>query len=62
MRKFQFISSFVLKIAALLFMTLDHVGLVLQMSYPYIDWVRMLASIFRTAGRLALPLFVFMIV
>ena len=62
MRKFQFISSFVLKIAALLFMTFDHVGLVLQMAYPYIDWVMILANILRTAGRLALPLFVFMIV
>ena len=62
MRKFQCLSSFILKILALVFMTFDHVGLMLHMAFPYKDNVVLLGNIFRTIGRFALPLFVFMIV
>lgn len=65
MRKMTFLSSFIIKIAAIVFMTLDHVGLLLSMLYPAdmtIVGTYGLATIFRTFGRLALPLFAFMIV
>ena len=62
MRKFHIFSSFILKIFAILFMTLDHVGIYLRMSYPYNNNVNILVTIFRSFGRLALPLFIFMIV
>lgn len=57
--KFPFIiSNFILKIVALLTMTLDHVGYMMQ-DYGMNEG---LAIIFRGLGRLALPLFCFMIV
>lgn len=65
MRKITVLSSFILKIAAIVFMTLDHVGLLLSMLYPTdlsIVGTYGVATIFRTFGRLALPLFAFMIV
>lgn len=61
MRKFQFLSSFWLKILALFFMTLDHVGLMLSMA-PYSGTLSIVCDVLRGLGRLALPLFVFMIV
>lgn len=55
-------SSFALKIIAIVFMTLDHVGLLL-VSFSNVTYAMNLTSqIFRTFGRLAMPLFVFMIV
>lgn len=65
MRKITFLSSFFIKIFAIVFMTFDHVGLLLSMLYPddlAIIGPYGLATIFRTFGRLALPLFAFMIV
>lgn len=62
MRKITFLSSFYIKILALVFMTFDHVGLYLRMQYPFDDSLMQLSEIFRTLGRLALPLFAFMIV
>ena len=62
MRKITFISSFFIKICALLFMTLDHVGLYLRMQYYDNASIMKLSEVFRCFGRLALPLFVFMIV
>jgi len=59
--KFPFLSSFFIKVFALLFMTFDHVGLLLRTSSYNYD-VLQLSNVFRTIGRLALPLFVFMIV
>lgn len=60
--KFLFLSSFFIKVFALLFMTLDHVGLLLATMYPYkLDAVNA-SNVLRGFGRLALPLFVFMIV
>ena len=56
-RKFPLIlSSFWLKIIALLTMTIDHLGYLLPRFNPE------LAKVFRYIGRLALPLFCFMIV
>ena len=52
-------SSFILKVLALVFMTVDHVGVALGMFYGENYWVVMLL---RMIGRLALPLFCFMIV
>ena len=61
MRKITFLSSFILKIAALLTMTFDHVGYLLELTSYNVN-VLEIAKIFRTIGRLALPLFVFMVV
>ena len=56
-RKFPLIlSNFWLKIIALLTMTIDHLGYLLPSYNPE------LANVFRYIGRLALPLFCFMIV
>ena len=52
------LSSFIIKILAFLFMTLDHVGALLQYSVGENYW---LGVTFRCVGRLALPLFCFMI-
>ena len=57
-KNWKICSSFVLKIIAFLTMTLDHIGV---MSYSYYlsgTWI----DIFRIIGRLAMPLFCFMIV
>ena len=62
MRKVTFLSSFILKVVALITMAIDHVGMVLRMMYPYNDFIRELSNVFRCIGRLALSLFVFMIV
>ncbi len=43
-------------------MTLDHIGLIIQMTYPSDLNILQLSSIFRLIGRLSFPLFVFMIV
>lgn len=57
MKKFNVLSSFILKIVALVTMTFDHVGYALIM-YSIND---QLGLIFRIIGRLAMPLFCFMI-
>ena len=62
MRRITFISSFFIKVFALLFMTLDHVGLYLRMQYWNNESLMQLSEVFRCLGRLALPLFAFMIV
>ena len=62
MRKMTFLSSFILKVIALVTMTFDHVGLLLETMYPVDLDIIQIAQIFRIIGRLALPLFVFMIV
>lgn len=57
--KTQFISSFIFKIIAIVTMTFDHVGILLSAYLPSGD---PLVETFRIIGRLALPLFCFMIV
>ncbi len=60
-RKFPLIlSSFWLKVIALFTMTIDHIGYNLEGNYTY-DWLPNLANAFRIIGRIALPLFCFMI-
>lgn len=56
--KAQILNEFVLKLAALLFMTLDHVGLFLL---SYLGSSNVVGLTFRTIGRLAFPLFAFML-
>ncbi len=53
-------STFILKIVGILSMTLDHIGYVLQNIYP-IDSLEILAYVFRHIGRLALPIFIFVL-
>ena len=62
MKKITFLSSFWLKILAILFMTLDHVGIYLQMKYLANPTLLDIANVFRIFGRLSLPLFIFLIV
>lgn len=62
MRKTQIFSSFFLKIFAIVFMTLDHVGLLLKWLYPTSYDINIIHNILRGFGRIALPLFIFMIV
>ena len=56
-QKWQIFSNFTLKIIALISMTLDHIGLAISMY----DTNNVLVTPFRIIGRLALPLFAFMI-
>ena len=58
-KKYTFLSGFWLKIIAFITMTFDHVGWLLEEN---IDANYFLVQPFRTIGRLALPLFCFMIV
>ena len=53
------ISSFVLKVIAILSMTVDHLGVIINSFYPDLN---ALYTVCRYIGRLALPLFCFMIV
>ena len=62
-RNFRFLSSFWLKIVAIVFMTVDHLGVFLLMYSQNPDYASLgnLASLFRIIGRIALPLFLFML-
>ena len=55
---FKIFSGFVLKILGLIFMTLDHVGVFLCTR----ENTKLLGTIFRYFGRLALPIFIFLLV
>ena len=55
-------SSFFLKIVAIISMTFDHVGVVMNNFWPENSTLMAISGIFRIIGRLALPLFCFMIV
>ena len=57
-RNFQFISNFILKVFALLLMTLDHIGIFLETMQN----TQQIGYIFRFLGRLAFPLFILIIV
>ena len=57
-RTWTCLSGFILKLIAFLTMALDHVGVVLQMN---VGENYGLAIAFRVIGRLALPLFCFLI-
>ena len=57
-KDYKVLSGFILKILALIFMTLDHIGYYLGT----LKNTQEIASIFRIFGRLALPLFIFLLV
>ena len=62
MRKVNILSSFILKVVAILAMTIDHIGFLIgRLANFNMDLIR-LAEVFRIIGRLAMPLFIFMIV
>lgn len=56
-RKLLITNGFILKIIAMFFMTLDHVGIFLL----NIENTQQIGNIFRIFGRLALPIFIFLI-
>ncbi len=58
-QKWLFLSNFGLKLLAFLFMTLDHVGLMLE--YYYLSPGSPVVILLRGLGRLAMPLFAFII-
>ena len=60
--KFQILSNFHIKLLAIIFMVFDHVGLAMVSFIRYNPTVYEVADVFRSIGRLAMPLFVFMIV
>ena len=62
MRKLSVFSSFWLKIVAILTMTIDHVGYLLERLSHNDIAILQLSEAFRIIGRLSMPLFVFMIV
>ena len=57
-RDFKVIDGFILKIMAVVFMTIDHVGLFM---YQY-ENVQEIATIFRILGRFSFPLIIFLLV
>ena len=57
-RDFKVLSGFILKVIAIVFMTLDHVGYFLE-GFKNLS---VLAAIFRILGRLSFPLFIFLLV
>ena len=61
MKKITFLSSFYIKILAIVFMTLDHLGMFFSMQYSFSPVMIELSNIFRIFGRLAFPLFIFLI-
>ena len=58
MEKLQKLDGFVLKILAMIFMTLDHIGVFLMM----VESTYKLGLVFRCIGRVAFPLFVLLLV
>ena len=62
MSKSLFFSSFIIKILGLVFMVCDHIGLALAAFFPYDMNAIQVSNVLRGFGRLALPLFIFMIV
>ena len=57
-KNWKICSSFVLKIIAFLTMAIDHIGVMAMTYYIHGTWV----DVFRMIGRIAMPLFCFMIV
>lgn len=57
-RNFQVISCFILKILGMVFMTLNHVGIFLETRENTLQ----IANIFINLGRLAFPIFIFLLV
>ncbi|MDY0100604.1 MAG: TraX family protein [Bacilli bacterium] len=62
MNKHLKLSSFILKIIALLTMTLDHVGIFIMQTFMQNEKLYSLGYLFRIIGRLAFPLFTLFLV
>ena len=60
-RKTLFLSSFAIRIIAILTMTLDHIGIFLLLKYAQGTTGYEVASVFRVIGRIAFPLFAFLL-
>ena len=56
------LTHFDLKLIALLAMTFDHIGKILNLFYPTSDTISLINYIFSIIGRLAFPLFIFLII
>ena len=61
MKKYLFASSFIIKLIAIVTMTIDHIGVFLTM-YPSYSTAYAFGNVFRIIGRIAFPLFAFMLV
>lgn len=59
---FNFLSGFILKIIAIIVMSLDHVGVFLLQFFDSTELINNLYYVFRSIGRIALPLFCFLLV
>ncbi len=62
MIKLQKLNGFILKVLAMVFMTIDHVGIFLTMYNPSDTPLGITGYVFRCIGRLAFPLFVLLLV
>ena len=60
--KFQFLNEFALKIIAIITMTIDHLGVMLCSFNSQDSTQYLIGYIFRVIGRIALPLFIYMLV
>ena len=65
--RFNILSNFHLKLLAMFFMTLDHIGLLLANNADYFGFVTnspvlIMCDVFRILGRLSFPLFAFLLV
>lgn len=58
----RFLSSFYLKLIAIISMTFDHIGKMLLLFYPHNETIQSIESIFSVIGRLAFPIFLFLII
>lgn len=62
MRKLTVLSSFWIKIIGIVLMVMDHIGMLIEAIYFDNPQMLTVSLVFRSFGRLALPLFAFMIV
>ena len=58
----KILSSFYLKLIAIISMTFDHLGKTLLLFYPRNEIIQFIEPIFSIIGRLAFPIFIFLII
>ena len=58
----RFLSNFTLRIIAIIAMTFDHIGKMLYLFYPTLDSIRTINNAFSIIGRLAFPIFIFLLI